>query len=65
MLMPEAALLRSPRPKANVLAEQEFDVYEVQLRDRGKVTKIDLVAHALKLAAFDPDVESPIAHWCA
>lgn len=65
MLRPDAALLRSPRPRANVLAEQQFDVYLAEMRSGGKVTKIQLVDYSLKHGVFDPEVESPILHWCA
>jgi hypothetical protein len=61
-LRPYAALLAIPGPPRGVLDEPEFEVYQAQLMNNGRVELIDLIK-AAREAGVVGETETPIARW--
>jgi hypothetical protein len=58
----DRALIASPMPRANALAAADYWLFEVELRDSGKVRRVDLIRRARELGCLE-DFETPVEHW--
>jgi hypothetical protein len=56
------ALIATEDERANALATRTFTIFEVELREGGKVKQIDLVRRARELKILEP-CESPLNFW--
>jgi hypothetical protein len=56
------ALLATPMPRASVLAPQQYHLFEVELKDGGRVSRIDLIKRIRELGLIE-NFESPVEHW--
>jgi hypothetical protein len=57
------ALVAMQLPQANVLDAPEFDVFEVEMRDGGTVTKVEVIKRGTALGCLDLNIERPVIHW--
>jgi hypothetical protein len=58
----ECALVASPQPKASALEPQQYQLFEAELQDGGRVRSIDLMKRARELGCLE-DFETPVEHW--
>ena len=56
-------LVAAAQPPTSALAQPEYLIFKVQLKDQGKVELVDLVDLGVSLGVLDKRVESVMAHW--
>jgi hypothetical protein len=56
------ALLATPQPRTGPLDPQQYWLFEVELKDGGRVSRIDLIKRARELGLVEA-FETPTEHW--